>query len=259
MITTSQLPRFSFCAIIAFLVLTSCKPKQMVQHLADADVSYLRLTEEEPLDQEIEDFIAPYRAEMAKEMDVVVGTIDQQLTKKRPNSNLGNWFTDLLEDSAQDIFPDTEIDFAVQNYGGLRLGSIPPGDITAGKIFELMPFDNTLVCLELDAATTQRLINRIAEYGGWPISRSLGFAIQDTFAVDVMIKNEALDPSRTYQVVMPDYIANGGDNCDFLKDQKRQDSGVVIRQVLIKYLSEKMANGISPAIDDTERIKIKQD
>ena len=248
-------PNLCFVVFLVVILFSSCKSKQMVNHLADADVSYVRLSEEEPLNADIEAFIAPYREKMAKEMNVVVGTIDQQLKKQRPNSNLGNWFTDLLEDSAKDIFPETEIDFAIQNYGGLRLGSIPPGDITAGKIFELMPFDNTLVCLELDASTTQRLINRIAEYGGWPISRSLGFTIQDTFAVDILIKDKALDPNRTYQVVMPDYIANGGDNCDFLKDQKRQDSGIVIRQVLIKYLSENMAKGISPAIDDTERIK----
>jgi len=255
MMNRNPIPRLSLVAVLAVLLMTACKPKQMVQHLADADVSYLRLSEEEALNDEIEAFIAPYRAEMAKEMDVVVGTLDQELKKGRPNSNLGNWFSDLLEDSAQEIFPDTEIAFAIQNYGGLRLSSIPPGDITTGKIFELMPFDNTLICLELDAPTTQRLVNRIAEYGGWPISRSLGFTIQDSVAVDIKIKNEALDQNKTYHVVMPDYIANGGDNCDFLKDSKRQDSGIVIRQVLIKHLSDKMAMGISPAVDDTKRIK----
>ena len=255
MTTKHKQPRFLFVAFFAVLLLSACKPKQMVQHLADADVSYLRLSEGEALDAEIEAFIAPYRAKMAKEMDVVVGTIDQELKKQRPNSNMGNWFTDLLEDSAKETFPDTKIDFAVQNYGGLRLGSIPAGDITAGKIFELMPFDNTLVCLELDAKTIQQLVDRIAEYGGWPISRSLAFTIRDSAAVDIKIKNEALNPNIKYQVVMPDYIANGGDNCHFLKDKKRQDSGVVIRQVLIKYLSDKMAEGISPAIDDTQRIK----
>lgn len=227
----------------------------MVQHLADADVSYLRLTETEATNADIEAFIAPYRVEMEKEMNIVVGTIDQELKKTKPNSNMGNWFTDLLEDASKEIFPDTDIAFAIQNYGGLRLGSIPPGDVTAGKIFELMPFDNTLVCLELDAETTQRLLDRIADYGGWPISRSLSFTIKDSTAVDIMIKHESIDPDKVYHVVMPDYTANGGGGYDFLKNKKRLDSGVVIRQVVIEHLSNQMSKGISPAVDDTERIK----
>ena len=249
------LPQLSFCAILAFLLVTSCKPKQMVHHLADADVSYLRLTPDETTNAEIEAYIAPFRAEMEEEMNVVVGTTDQELVKSKPNSNLGNWFCDLLEESSKEYFPSVEVDFAVQNYGGLRLKSMPAGDITAGKIFELMPFDNTLVCLELNAETTQRLINRIAEYGGWPISKSLSFTIQDSSAVDIQIKQMPLDDNKIYQVVMPDYIANGGDSCDFLKDKKRLDSEVVIREILIDYLSKQMSKGFSPPVDDTHRIK----
>jgi len=257
---TKMTPQIILNTLLLVCLLAACKPKQMVQHLADADVSYLTLSEEEKLDEEIEAFIAPYRAELAKEMSVVVGTVDRHLKKQRPNSNLGNWFADLLEDASQELFPDVEVAFAIQNYGGLRLSAIPPGDITAGTIFELMPFDNTLLCMELDAETTQRLVNRIAEYGGWPISRSLGFTInKDTLATEVMIKGELLDPNKTYHVVMPVYIANGGDNCDFLKDKKRIDSGIHIREILIKYLSGQMANGRSPAVDNNERIILSLD
>ena len=241
-----------------FLVLfvIGCKPKELVQHFADADVSYIRLNENQEKNAEVEALIAPYRAQLEKEMNVVVGSIDQDLKKAKPNSNLGNWFSDLLEDSAKEIFKDAQVDFAIQNYGGIRLSSVPAGDITKGKIFELMPFDNTLVNVEMDMKTMQQFLDRIADYGGWPISRSVSFSIQDSAAVDIMINNEPLQDKK-YYVAMPDYVANGGDSCYFLKDSKKEDSGVYVRTIVIDYLLGLQKKGMNAAIDPTERIKTK--
>ena len=238
------------------LLITGCKSKQMVQHFADADVSYIRLDSTQQTNAEIEAIIAPYRQKLEAEMNVVVGSISQDLSKARPNSSLGSWFCDLLEDSARETFKNSQVDFAVQNYGGLRLGSIPAGEITKGKIFELMPFDNTLVNVEMDRETTQKFLNRIAEYGGWPVSRSVSFSIQDSTAVDILINNQPLE-DRNYYIAMPDYVANGGDDCYFLENSNKEDSGLYIREVVIDHLIKLESKGIETKIDPTERIKIK--
>jgi len=248
--------KISTWVILVLLLVTGCKTKGMVEHLADADVSYIRLDSSLETDKEIEALIAPYREQLELEMNVVIGSVSQELRKGKPSSNLGNWFSDLLEDSAKKIFNDSQVDFAVQNYGGIRLGSIPPGEITKGKIFELMPFDNTLVNVEMDKNTTQQFLNRIADYGGWPVSRSVSFNIQDSTAVDILINNKPLE-DRNYYVVMPDYVANGGDDCYFLKDSKKVDSGQYLRKVVIDHLLMLEANGIEADEDPTERIKIK--
>jgi len=230
------------------------KEEPMVQHLADAQVEYLRLDSTLSYSATIDEIIAPYRAEMQKEMDVVINQLDEDLTKRRPNSNLGNWFCDLMLDAGNELF-NIDAAFAAQNYGGIRVPSISKGPITRGKIFELMPFDNTLLYLELDADLTERLINQIAKYGGWPISRNLSFTIQDTVATDILIKGKPLDPEETYLVLLPDYIANGGDDCHFLGAAKRTDSGIFIRQIIIDHLETMSAQSIPNTVDSTPRIK----
>lgn len=251
-----KIGKLSIWLSLIILLAFGCKSKQLVQHLADADVNYIQLDDSKNNDTSIEDFISPYRQEVQKELDGVIGSVSVDLKKSKPNSNLGNWFTDLLEDSAKEIFKTSKVDFAVQNYGGIRLGSIPAGEITKRKIFELMPFDNTLVNVEMDKETMQRFLDRIADYGGWPISRSVSFSIQDSAAVDIMINNEPL-ANKMYYVAMPDYVANGGDDCYFLKDSKKEDSGLYIRSVVIEYLEMLHSKGLNSEIDSTERIKMK--
>jgi len=41
-----------------------------------------------------------------------------------------------------------KIDAAFVNFGGIR-SYLPKGDVTVGKIFELMPFDNLVVLQEI--------------------------------------------------------------------------------------------------------------
>ena len=95
------------------------------------------------------------------------------LTKGRPESSLGNWTADLLLAAARDLFPGYAIAFAVQNYGGLRLSEIGTGPLTVSELYELMPFDNELVLVELGGATLRAFIDHTLADGGWPVSEGL--------------------------------------------------------------------------------------
>ena len=130
---------------------------------------------------------------------------------------------------------DGYVDFAVQNYGGLRVPVVAKGDLTVGDIYEVMPFDNKLVVLNLTGEKTLMLLNRIADYGGWPISSNLTFAIEDEKATDIMIKGESFDIKKSYRVALPDYTANGGDRCTFLMKEPQEDNDKMIRDLVIEY------------------------
>ncbi len=264
--------KYIFLVLFTFSAIVGCKVKTpmtdntptpsveepMVHHLADVNVNNLRLDSTKTYDKSIDSLIAPYRREMQKEMGVVINQLDQDLVKRRPNSNLGNWFCDLMLAAGNDLF-DIDADFAAQNYGGIRVPSISKGSITKGKIFELMPFDNTLLHLEMNADLVQQLLDRIAEYGGWPISKNLSFTIQDSTATNILIKGEPLSADKTYSVLLPDYIANGGDDCDFLLAAKRTDSGKFIREAVIDHLIKMTENSISNSVDSAERIKMNNE
>lgn len=207
-------------------------------YTADIDTSYYRITKRNKTDKELDKLISPYREQLESKMGRVLAFNKKEMTKARPNSTLGNWFADALLEEAEYIYKK-DIDIAMQNYGGLRVPFLKQGDITVGNIYELMPFDNMLVILTMDGKLLQKLLDRVAEKGGWPISNTLQFTKNKEKAESIMIKNEPLDLNKTYTVAIADYIANGGDNCFFLDQAKREDLDIMIRDLIIDHLDRK--------------------
>ena len=62
-----------------------------------------------------------------------------------------------------------KVDMCVMNNGGLR-STLKKGEITKGMIFELMPFENELVILELDSNDYIQLLQYITKRGGEPFA-----------------------------------------------------------------------------------------
>jgi 2',3'-cyclic-nucleotide 2'-phosphodiesterase (5'-nucleotidase family) len=63
----------------------------------------------------------------------------------------------------------------------------------------------------------------------------------------------SIDNDATYQIATNDYVANGGDNCGFLKEQKRINTGLLIRDIVSNYIRQH--KNIKP--DETSRIEFK--
>ena len=204
-------------------------------YTADIDTSYYRINKKRTSDAELDQYIEPYRVQLEAKMNEVLAYNKEEMVKALPSSTLGNWFADVLLTEAQNI-SGQEVDIAFQNYGGIRVPFLKQGDVTVGNIYELMPFDNMLVLLTVDGKLLKRLLDRISERGGWPVSNTLSFSIKDSKAQDVLIKGEALDLSKTYTIALADYIANGGDNCFFLEEAERKDFDLMIRDILIDHL-----------------------
>lgn len=236
--------------IFLILAFTSCKS---VQHQTNTEVNYFSLDEAEESDESILAIISPYKEEMEKAMDIAIGDLDQKLVKDKPNSNMGNWFADILLEEANNLF-SRPVDIAVQNYGGLRLPYVAAGPLTIGKIYELMPFDNTLVVLDMQKDELINFLNGIAIYGGWPISKSLEFEIGEQGAENIKVAKATLQDDKIYRVAMPDYVANGGDGNDLLPSIPHEDSGLFIRDVVIDNLKKKLQKGEAIIVDSAKRI-----
>lgn len=227
---------FSLCCLLFFV---SCQPQT---HFVKSDNQYQEIKELKDDDTSIAEVIAPYKEEMAKEMNSVIGEMAKMLTKAQPESTLGNWVADLVHEKCED-YTKQKIDFAVLNYGGLRITSIPKGPVTKGKIFELMPFDNVLVVLEIKGSELPELFNHIAANGGWPVSKQIEMTGHRNKAVDLRINGRKVDNDRVYTFATNDYIANGGDKCTFLKDKKQIATGVLFRDAILQYVQEQTKAG----------------
>ncbi|RMF03001.1 MAG: hypothetical protein D6772_02715, partial [Bacteroidetes bacterium] len=125
-----------------------------------------------PLTERIERLVEPYQTELDSRMNEVIGRAARAMPKGQPESALGNWIADALQAKALQLSTH-KVHASVQNYGGIRIAELPAGAITVGTIYELMPFDNTLVIVELSAPMAQHFFDHIAAKGGWPVSKEV--------------------------------------------------------------------------------------
>ena len=237
-----------------FLVFSCTK----VLHLAETKPVSYRIDQEANIkeDKAIEDLIQPYKIQLDAKMNLVIGELEEDLVKARPESTLGNWVADIVQKKSLDYY-QKPIDFSIANYGGLRIPTLLKGNVTKGKIFELMPFDNMLVVLHLKGTTLLTFFDHMAAMGGWPISGEVQYLIEGDKAIDILLNGETIDPKQDYKIGMSDYIANGGDRCSFFKDQERDDLGKLFRDAIMEFVEEQTAAGQKLSAKMEGRVKLK--
>lgn len=226
---------FLYLGLVSLVVGCAVQPFQLSS-------SNYKVSDYPTKDTTLTKLIAPYKDSLSKTMNAVIGFSVYGLTKKQPESNIGNFMANAMLTTAAVKF-NTKVDAAFVNYGGIR-SYIPKGDITIGKIYELMPFDNMIVLQQINGEVLQQFLNHIASRNGWPIA-GIRFAIKEKQAVNVMINGEPLNPKSTYIIANSDYVANGGDNCDMLRKLPQQNINYIFRDALIEYVKQQTALGNS--------------
>lgn len=243
---------FRLCLILLPLLLAGCRSWQNVTAVQPERYEIgAEVVDPAVSTSDVDSLISPYREQLSAVMNEQIGTLEAALVKASPEGSLGNWIADIMAAKAL-VAEGDEIDFALQNSGGLRANEIPAGPLRPRQLYQVMPFDNTLVLMELDSQTVHRLVQHMADDGGWPVSRNLRYRIgTDGKARDIRIKGQPLRATRRYLIALPNYIADGGSDTVFLKDLDRQDTGRFIRDLMIEYVREQTAAGkvIKPVTD----------
>lgn len=202
-----------------------------------------------PGDSSLIVLLQPYAKDINATMNKVIGTSAATYTKAQPESELGNFLADCYKEMAEKKF-NRKVDAAFMNDGGIRT-YLSKGDITVGKIFEIMPFDNLLVLQELKGSVLQEYLNIMAADRGWPVSKGVTMQIKNKKAINVTINGKPLDLNATYTVAHSDYVANGGSDCSMLKPIPQINRGYLMRDAMIEYVTAKTSEGkaIEPIIE----------
>ncbi|RSS80102.1 bifunctional UDP-sugar hydrolase/5'-nucleotidase [Streptomyces sp. WAC06614] len=132
---------------------------------------------------------------------------------------------------------------ALMNPGGIRSdlaykasGSEGDGVVTYGEAFTVQPFTNMLNVVDLTGA---QLVTALQQQVSGPvnganpkilqISKSLSYTLDmtktgaDRVVTDsIRLNGEAIDPAKTYRVVMNEFLAGGGDGFTVLKEHKNK-------------------------------------
>ena len=240
---------------LTLLILTGCRSTRPESDysITEAPVSFTQMSDSLPSDPAVEAIIAPYRTRLQERIDEVIGEATAQLVKGTPESALGNMAAEALLQVANRV-EDTPVDMALTNNGGLRT-PIGAGLITVGRMFELMPFENAMVILNLSAQQVDSLAQQIARVGGEPIA-GFSFIIDETSrqARDIQVDGQPLTNNRTYRLVTSDYLAEGGGNMPVLWDvSTRQKLTLLLRDAFIEYVRDKKI--IEPFLDGRIRVE----
>lgn len=231
---------FSYILLITwFFLFLNCKTQYVISTTENRNLAVSDSITQ--LDSELVSFYLPYKNIIEKDMSRIIAVSAEEMVKNRPESNLTNFLADLLlvegNEIATELGEHVHPSISYYNYGGIRT-FLPEGKITVGKIFELMPFENELVFLELSGTQVQEFLNFVAEKGGDSVG-GVRFKISENNAKHVEISGKPLNEKDNYWLVTNDYVAAGGDGLEVFTRRKNFEAGnIKIRDVIIAHLEK---------------------
>jgi len=205
-------------------------------------------------DKKYETYLQPIKQKVDAQMNEVIGQAAETMKGHAPESLLSNFSADVYLQAASEYLGE-KVDISVVNLGGLRT-VVTAGNITVGKVFELMPFENELVIVWIKGDKLQQLLNYFASVGGEGVS-GLRMEIQNEKAVEISIYGQPLNTEKLYSIATNDYLAGGNDKMlQLAQYEKRVNTGIKVRNMLLDYIKNetKKGNKIQSKLDG--RIKI---
>jgi 2',3'-cyclic-nucleotide 2'-phosphodiesterase (5'-nucleotidase family) len=206
-------------------------------------------------DPAVDQMLAVYGPKV-RALDVVIGKLKGELRKGGVGAgSLGNFVADGMRTEAS-IKLGKHVDLALMNGGGLRRQTIGEGDLRARDIFELLPFENALVTMDLTGEQVLKLLgvivtSREAQSGGrvtYVTKADKSFQLESA-----KLGDKAIDPSAMYTIVTIDYLVSvGGERYGVLREGKNTKAlGITLRDALMDYVKAETAAGrdIKPNLD----------
>ena len=190
-------------------------------------------------DPEVAAIVDYYEALIEDITNEVIGETTAAITRNyRYESEMGDWVTDIMRAY------DPGINFALTNSGGLR-ADIDAGPITFGEVFEALPFDNTLVVVELDGNEVRQVLEEgttgahgVVQVSGLSFTFDYDAPVGSRIVGDVidLSTGQALDAAATYNVAVNDFMASGGDEYDTLAANPQTNTYELVRDLVVDWV-----------------------
>lgn len=206
----------------------------------------VRIVAEDP---QMAALLAPYAQQVAAYRSVAIATAVDDLVRGL-NSGPGP----LAADSMLAAVPNAQM--AIMNYGGVRRDLLR-GSISAGDLLEVMPFNNTLVLVDLTGAELKQALEDAVEFlrikfglneATMPYVAGLRVQLQLSAPKGKRVallqvrsgdgRFKPVDPAAVYRVVVNTFVAEGGDGFGLIKTASgfKSDTGIVDSDALRDYL-----------------------
>jgi 2',3'-cyclic-nucleotide 2'-phosphodiesterase (5'-nucleotidase family) len=226
--------------LFGLLILFSACHSQL--QVASVDSSYYKIHKDSiKPDVDVLQTIAPYKAKLDSLMNVELILSEGEFKKAQPEGSLGNLVCDVLMQFAKN--KNYQADLCLLNNGGLRIPVIYKGPVSVRTVYELMPFENQLLMVKISGKQFYELMKMIAASGGAPVA-GIEMVIQDSNIQTLLVQGKPFDEAKTYWVLTSDYLANGGDKYEALKNPiEKIDLKKLIRDALIEMFDKMDTDG----------------
>ncbi len=211
------------------------KTRDVVDVVTELDATFVAGVSPDP---EVQAIVDRYRAALGEELGKTVGTATTSITRTRDaESEMGNFVTDAMRTHVAGV------DVALTNAGGLR-ADIDAGPITLEEVYAVLPFNNTLVTMNLTGSQVRQVLEEgagsrfgVVQVSGlaWSFNPSLPFGSRVTSVT--LPTGVPIDLTRTYRVATNNFMAAGGDQFATLtKGTDTVDTGINLVDNVVRYL-----------------------
>ena len=203
-----------------------------------------------PDDPDVVKIIAPY-ADKVRELSKVIGRLEGRLNKTGVGGgSLGNFVTDAIRAQAQAKLGKPVV-LAMVNNGGLRKNEIAAGELRASDIFELLPFENALVAVDVTGAQLANILQVVTRdaQSGARIQFKWNDRDRPEFIsgklVDANGKEQEIDPNQTYTILTISYLMELKSGAYAILQEAKNVTplNITLRDAVIDYVKAETAAG----------------
>ena len=202
-------------------------------------------------DEEIAESILDMQKVAEEGMDEIIGEAGMHISKdgSGPQNMIGNLVCKAMLDF-------TDADFSFLNLGGVR-GDLQIGPITYRNVFNVMPFDNQVVLMDIDGEFLKEIIEMRVS-GGRHGLRVAGINVvvnreRDSYdrITKLLIGGEPWQADKMYKVATTDFLLQG--NAGLVMLTKIPESQITryetgLRDAIVEYIKKK--SPVTTKIDD---------
>lgn len=211
-----------------------------------------------PVDKNMEDILAKFEADLAPIMNEKVTDLSVNLPHNRDTG-----VSPMGATVAETMRRIVNADIAITNGGGVR-APLMAGTITVGDMYTILPFDNTLVTMEMKGSDIIKVLEHGIEPDNFGWGQHAGVKLWYTPGAERgekitsvrLADGTKLENDKYYTVVTNDFMAVGGDSYDFSAAKNVVDTNLVIRDEMANYWRE---NGIEPITDLSTLLEAGED
>ncbi|MFA6505049.1 MAG: 5'-nucleotidase C-terminal domain-containing protein [Treponemataceae bacterium] len=158
----------------------------------------------------------------------------------------------------------TGADISIMNPGGVRIDMVA-GDISVAQVYELQPFANTLMTIDLTGAEVVKALEDMTDfcittYGKKPdtayvyvagvkmtllVNEAVGARVKDVQVKKADGSYAAIDAAKKYKIVVNNFMGTGGDKNFTLGKvtaDRKYDTGFIDSEVMLDYVLGKTLN-----------------